>query len=280
MKKDLHEIYNLEKIEFLMNNKSKITEDILTELRSYGLGGKQLALEILELKEDETIQDIHCIEIEKCRNDIMYFKDNYILILSKDKLQDNMINSIKKHNSVHLTSALQSKKTYAAVIYALWVLNFQTNKTIGVSASKSMHTKDIISNITNLYNFIPCWMKIKSRNLKTSMRTEMNTSVVTSLVNANAFRGMSLDLLIIDCLELVKPEKFSEFKDAFIPTLSLNEVKIIYIGSNSDINVNADIEINEYTEFEEPLITELPILRETFYSKIKRFFKVLFSKIG
>ena len=69
------ENYNLERIDYLRNNKTTITDEILKELRSHGVAGKQIALDILELKEDEQIQDIHCIEIQKCREDLFYFKD-------------------------------------------------------------------------------------------------------------------------------------------------------------------------------------------------------------
>ena len=277
MQNELHNKYNLEKIQFLMNNKSKITEDILQELRSYGLAGKQIALDVLELKQYETIQDIHYIEMEKCKNDVIYFKDNYLLILNKDELQDKMLEGIKIYNKIHLTSARQSKRTYAACIYALWLFNFYEKKTIGIASYKSTWSKEMISHITNLHNYIPTWMKIKSRNLKTTMTSEMKTQIVTDLVDGNAFRGRTLDLLIVDCLEATKAQKFNEFKEFVTPKLIFKKAKVIFIGANPYINVNADIEINEYTEL--PITLERPVLKRTFKQIIKDYILSLYIKI-
>ena len=77
--------YNLERIDYLRNNKKEITSDILEDLRSYGIAGKQIAIDILELKEDERVSPVHLEEIQKCRDDVFYFKDNYLLILKASK---------------------------------------------------------------------------------------------------------------------------------------------------------------------------------------------------
>lgn len=277
MQKDLQNKYNLERIQFFMNNKSKITEAVLAELRSHGLSGKQIALDILELKNDEPAQKIHYIEIEKCKADVIYFKDNYLLILNKDDLRDKMLEGIKRYSSVNLTSITGTGRSYAAWIHALWILNFYADKTIGIATPKSTQYKDTIYKITNLYECLPSWIQIKCRNLKTTMTSDMNTQITTDVINQNSFRGISLDLLIVDCLEVTKADKFNDFKDTIVSSLFANKAKSIYIGTNPCINVNADIEINEYTEL--PIITERPILKRTFKQIIKDYLLSLFKSI-
>lgn len=265
--------YNLERIEFLMNNKSKITEEILTDLRSYGLSGKQIALDLLEIKDDETIQDIHCIEIEKCKNDVFYFKENYLLLLNKDKMQDKALEGINIYNTVHLNSKRKTKKSYSACIYTLWLLNFHRNKTIGIATYKTVWAKDNISIIANLYNHIPNWMRTKSRNLKTSMTSELNTKIIIDLVDEKAFRGISLDILIVDCLDATNISKFNNFKECVVPMLSVKNYKSIFIGDNPNILIQNAKEINEFTEL--PVKVANSIFRESIWNKMKRFFKEL-----
>jgi len=123
------DILSEEAIEFLKANKSEITSEILDLLRSHGKPGKQIALDILDIDKDEeqyyldafgnrisfignrrlkkaftklALHDIHREELEKCANDIHYFKDNYIKIKTKDgvnfpdlrEYQDNFINEL------------------------------------------------------------------------------------------------------------------------------------------------------------------------------------------
>ena len=275
------ENYNLERIDYLRNNKSEISDEILKELRSYGVAGKQIALDILELKEDETILPIHISEIQKCRDDVFYFKDNYILILNPDELQNKLIKSISKYQKVQITSCRSTKKTYAAVIYALHQFNFERDKIIGVVPSKSAFTKEFISNTTNLYNQIPSWMKVKARNLKTSMTSEMNVKIITDIADEKCFRGYTLNTLIIENAGTIKPTNLRECLDNVIPGMINTNNKIIVLEKN-EITPADFIEINESTtleDLESPVQTEKPIIKRTLKEIIKDFIESLYKRI-
>ncbi len=276
---ELTEKYNLERINYLKDNKSKITEEILDELRSFGLAGKQIALDILELKENETIQDIHCIEIEKCREDLFYFKENYLLILNKDELQDKMLRAISANQKVQITSDRQPKKSYAAVIYALHQFNFDVKKTIGIASNKTEVAKEFISHTTNLYNYIPNWMRIPARNLKTSMISEGNVRIIIDVANKNAFRGVTLDTFIVENMITIKPEKIIELFDSVLPCMcSVENSKIIVLEKNSVISSDF-YEVNENTILEAPVKISRPVLRRTFKQIIKDFIDSLYKRI-
>ena len=108
--KTLKEIFASDIVEFLKNNKDQITGELLEELRSFGNEGKHLALEILDFPKDSEqyyldsfgnritcngnrmlkkqftkldLSPIHIEELQKCADDIHYFKDNYIKIRTK-----------------------------------------------------------------------------------------------------------------------------------------------------------------------------------------------------
>lgn len=98
-----------EEIEFFKNNQEEITSDLLEVLRAQGKKGKKQALEILDtpmnakryyldafdqpisfegnkgLKKAGTempLKPIHQYEIERCANDFVHFRENYIQILT------------------------------------------------------------------------------------------------------------------------------------------------------------------------------------------------------
>lgn len=273
------ENYDLERINYLRNNKNEITDEILKELRSYGVAGKQIALDILELKEDENISLIHMLEIQNCKNDVFYFKDNYILILNPDELQDKLIKSISKYKKVQITSGRSTKKTYAAVIYALHQFNFTRDKIIGVVSSKSAFTKEFISNTTNLYNQIPSWMRIKARNLKTSMASEMNVKIIIEIADEKCFRGYSLDTLIIENSGTIKTTNLRECLESILPCMNGKDKKIIVLEKN-EITPADFIEINESTnleDLEEPIQTEKPILKRSLREILKDLIEPLYK---
>ena len=274
--------YNLERIDYLRNNKKEITSDILEDLRSYGIAGKQIAIDILELKEDERVSPVHLEEIKKCIDDVFYFKDNYILILNQDELQDKLIKSISKYQKVQITSSRQTKKTYAAVIYALHQFNFARDKIIGVVSSKSIFTKEFISNATNLYNQIPSWMKIKARNLKTSMTSEMNVKIIIDIADEKSFRGYSLDTVIIENSSSIKPNNLRECLEAVRSSISYQKDNKIIVLEKNEIIPADFIEINEstnLTDLESPVQTEKPIIKRTFKQIIMNFIESLYKRI-
>lgn len=275
------ENYDLERINYLRNNKNEITDEILKELRSYGVAGKQFALDILELKEDENISPIHMLEIQNCKNDVFYFKDNYILILNPDELQDKLIKSISKYKKVQITSGRSTKKTYAAVIYVLHQFNFTRDKIIGVVSSKSAFTKEFISNTTNLYNQIPSWMRIKARNLKTSMTSEMNVKIIIDIADEKCFRGHSLNTSIIENAGTIKTTNLRECLESILPCMNGKDKKIIVLEKN-EITPADFIEINESTnleDLEEPIQTEKPILKRSLREILKDLIELLYKRI-
>ena len=107
---DINSIFTEEVINHYKTNKNLITSELLDKLRSFGERGKEIALEILDTEKSDDnyyldafgekisnngnrnqkkaftqmkLSKIHLIEIEKCKNDLMYFKDNYVKILTK-----------------------------------------------------------------------------------------------------------------------------------------------------------------------------------------------------
>lgn len=274
---ELTEKYNLERINYLKENKSEITREVLEDLRSCGVAGKQIALEVLELNKNETATDIHVYEIQKCKEDLFYFKENYLLILNKDELQDKMIKSILLYPKIQITSDRQTKKSYSACIYALWLFNFYENKNIGIVAKRQMDLKHKISDITNLYNQLPSWMKVPARNLKTSMTSELQTKIFIDAADTNSFRGRSIDTVIFENTSNIEPEKLRECLESIMPIMSRNDYKIVLIESNPETPKDF-YEVNENSTLEAPVKTLRPVLKRTLKQIIKDFIESLYKR--
>lgn len=275
---ELIQKYNSERIEFLRNNKSEITREILEDLRSCGIAGKRIALEVLELKENEAATDIHVSEMQKCKKDLFYFKDNYLLILNKDNLQDKMLNAILLYPQVQLTSDRQTRKSYAAWIYVLWLFNFYENKNIGLVSKRQMDLKHKISDITNLYNQLPSWMRVTARNLKTSMTSGLQTRIFIDIADTNSFRGKSIDTVIFENTSNIDPDKLKECLDSIMPTMHRNDYKIVLIESNPETPKDF-FEVNEYSELIIPKPRKSVEKKKTFKEKIKNFWSSLYIYI-
>lgn len=106
----LKDIFTPEIIKYFKEHKEEITSELLQELRSYGNEGKQLCLDILDTVMDEeeyhldafgkritfdgnralkspmtkmNLSPIHIEEIQRCSQDLEYFKDNYVKIKTR-----------------------------------------------------------------------------------------------------------------------------------------------------------------------------------------------------
>lgn len=104
------EVFTPEIIKHFKEHQEEITSDLLAELRSFGNEGKQLCLDILDTPTDEeeyhldaygkritldgnralkgpmtrmNLAPIHIEEIQRCAQDLEYFKDNYVKIKTR-----------------------------------------------------------------------------------------------------------------------------------------------------------------------------------------------------
>ena len=68
-------------------NKHKITEEELIQIRKNGLKGK---LEALKHLENDINSDLRILELKKCSESILYFKENYLLDFFKSKRYENI----------------------------------------------------------------------------------------------------------------------------------------------------------------------------------------------
>lgn len=290
----LQEKYNTDRIKYLKNNKSEITREILEDLRSYGQEGKQLALDVLELQKGEKITDIHISEIQKCKEDILYFRNNYvklkkhngIFFAESDKIQDEIINLIIKNRKVLIDTDRQTKKSTGAAVVILHKFLFENSQNIGLVSKNQMLARDNLAKIEEMYYELPEFFKLPGTKLnKTSMYSKANGNrVFIDNIDKNAFRGRGMNFILVDCAIGVPEKRVQEFLEAVL--LSLSAVpfsKLIILEDILTIDkkefVQWDGTFNSTCFEQTPVQTKKPILKRTLKQIIKDFYSSLYIYI-
>ena len=238
-------------------NKHKITEEELIQIRKNGLKGK---LEALKHLENDINDDLRILELKKCSESILYFKENYLLDFFKAKRYENILKFIDENNFSNLCLEKEETKQVISNIYIIHKFLFEVNINIGIATDKSIDGKLIISELTNILNKLPSWMKQETNFLKKSIKTK-NNSILIDIIDENIFRGRTRNICLIKSNKLTL-----NILDCIIPI----SAKIIFIGSVEPAEVP---ESNVYIS--KPR-TQTQIRTQSFLEKILKYLASLF----
>jgi hypothetical protein len=255
---DIKLIFTKEVIKNLKENKHEITEELLDVLRSHGNVGKQIAIDILDIEKDREqyyldafgnrlsyngnralkkaftklpLAKIHEIEIGKCAADVHYFKDNYVKITTKSGVnfpdirgyQNEFIDLLDDDDEDAIIGLMgrQSSKTISTSIYMSHQWCFEEERNMGIVANKAKMAREFLSNVKNILITLPIWMVpgIETWN-KSLIESESAMRILTDVPSADAFRGFTINLAVIDESAFIRPNIWEEFIDAFLPSQS------------------------------------------------------------
>ena len=270
----LKDIFTPEVIQHYKTNKNLITSELLAELRSHGNEGKDIALEILDTEKSEDnfyldafgekisnngnrdqkkaftqmkLSKIHLEEIEKCKNDLMYFKDNYVKILTKSgytfpETRPYQVEFLKDmdgddENIVSLQGR-QSGKSITVSIYLAHKFNFGQNMNIGICANKGPLAREFLNNVKNIFEALPMWLRVGVTVWnKGSIESEAKMRILTDVPGPSAFRGFTCAILVIDECAFIRSNVWKEMEDSVFPSQSaLGWKKNIIISTPNGVN--------------------------------------------
>ena len=270
----LKDIFTPEVIQHYKTNKNLITSELLAELRSHGNEGKDIALEILDTEKSEDnfyldafgekisnngnrdqkkaftqmkLSKIHLEEIEKCKNDLMYFKDNYVKILTKSgytfpETRPYQVEFLKDmdgddENIVSLQGR-QSGKSITVSIYLAHKFNFGSDMNIGICANKGPLAREFLNNVKNIFEALPMWLRVGVTVWnKGSIESESKMRILTDVPGQNAFRGFTCAILVIDECAFIRSNVWKEMEDSVFPSQSaLGWKKNIIISTPNGVN--------------------------------------------
>ena len=269
----LNMILSNEQIELLKNNKNLITEELLDALRETK-EGKSVALQILDIQKDDEdyyidafgsrisfdgnrqikpcytkiqLTDIQIKEIQKCSEDIDYFKANYVQFKTKSgigfpdhrKYQDDFIHALNDENDQYVVVfPRQAGKSATTAVWLTWLFLFKADISIGICANRGSTASDFLANVKNIFTLLPIWMQqgIKTWNVR-RIEGENGTKILTDATSGDSFRGSSMNVIVVDECAYVRSSKWEAFSDGILPSQSaLAWKKTIFISTPNGMN--------------------------------------------
>jgi len=187
-------------------------------------------------------------ELLKCSEDVEYFINNYVKIVSLDggliqfKLYDyqkRFVNTVMSNRFVVAMMGRQQGKTQSSAAMLLHHLIFNKNYTIAILANKASQSREIMSRLQLMYEYLPPWLQhgIKAWN-KGDIELENGSKAFSSATSASAIRGKSVNMLYLDEFSHVDPNKAEDFFVSSYPTVSSGKTtKIIMTSTPNGYNL-------------------------------------------
>ena len=207
------------------------------------------------------------IEFLKCKEDPVYFANNYIKIVSLDEgltqfhpydFQEKLIHNFHNNRFNICKMPRQTGKSTTVVSYLLHYAVFNDSVNIGILANKAATARELLSRLQTAYENLPKWMQqgIISWN-KGSMELENGSKILAASTSASAVRGMSFNILFLDEFAFVPNHVADSFFASVYPTITSGKnTKVIIVSTPHGMNHfyrmwhDAEKERNEYVPTE------------------------------
>lgn len=203
-------------------------------------------------------------EYIRCRDDVIYFLNNYFQIVTIDKgkqiielwdYQEEIINLIHQNRNTIVLSARQISKTTTVCGYILHYILFNSSKNIAILANKVKTAQKSLRLIKQSYENIPLWMQqgVLSWNVN-SIELENGCMVMTSSSTGDSIRGETVNFLYVD--ECAFVDNFDIFWSATYPTISSGtSSKVVMTSTPKGLNhfykfwTEAEAEVNDFVPY-------------------------------
>ncbi len=209
-------------------------------------------------KEQEVVQYTqHMLdEYAKCREDIIYFAENYFWITTIDhgrmkinfdgwEFQKKILKAYvdppdkdKQHIIVMLSR--QAGKTTTSTIYLLWYALFNRDKTIAILANKEKTALEIMRRIKFAFQEMPLWLQQGIQEggwNKSSISLENGTRIIAAGTSSDSISGETVSLLYIDEVAKIPRHVADDFFTATYPVIASGKSsKIIMISTPVGLN--------------------------------------------
>jgi hypothetical protein len=206
-------------------------------------------------------------EYIRCKNDFIYFIENYIKIVNVDTglisfdmydFQKDMVRTVHDNRFSILRLPRQVGKTTTIGSYLLWVALFHKDQNLAILANKGETAKEIILRIQKSYENLPLWLQqgVKEWN-KHSMVLENGSRILATSTGSSAGRGQSFNIVMLDEFAFVPRNIALDFITSIYPVISSGtKTKIIMVSTPNGMNLfykywtDATNKRNSYVPFE------------------------------
>lgn len=180
-------------------------------------------------------------ELRKCKEDIIYFAENYFYIVNLDRgkeviklytRQRQILRSLINNKYTCLLSCRQFGKTTLMTIYALWLSCFEDDQRIMIVANREQTAINIYKRIRTAYEQLPNFLKPGVKEYgQTGVTFDNDSSIGVSTTTATAIRGESISALIIDEMAFIEGHIIEDFWKSVIPVVSSGKKSKIFAVS-------------------------------------------------
>jgi hypothetical protein len=187
------------------------------------------------------------LEFLKCKDDPVYFANNYIKIVSLDEgltqfhpyhFQEKLIHNFHNNRFNICKMPRQTGKSTTVVSYLLHYAVFNDSVNIGILANKAATARELLSRLQTAYENLPKWMQqgIISWN-KGSLELENGSKILAASTSASAVRGMSFNILFLDEFAFVPNHVADSFFASVYPTITSGKnTKVIIVSTPHGMN--------------------------------------------
>jgi hypothetical protein len=185
-------------------------------------------------------------EYIKCRDDIIYFVENYVYIITLDhglqlfkpyEYQKRMLRAFKDHRFVINLLPRQTGKTTIVGAYILHYAIFHPEKSIGILSNKEATSIEILDRIKRMFENLPRWLQpgIKEYNKK-NVKLGNESNIMAFATGSDSVRGRSFNFIYLD--EFAFVDKADEFYTSTYPVISSgNKSKVIITSTPNGMNL-------------------------------------------
>ena len=187
------------------------------------------------------------LEFVKCKEDPVYFANNYIKIVSLDEgltqfhpyhFQEKLINNFHDNRFNICKMPRQTGKSTTVVSYLLHYAVFNDSVNIGILANKAATARELLGRLQTAYENLPKWMQqgIIAWN-KGSLELENGSKILAASTSASAVRGMSFNILFLDEFAFVPNHIADSFFASVYPTITSGKsTKVIIVSTPHGMN--------------------------------------------
>jgi len=194
---------------------------------------------------------IHKNEINKCKNDLKYFRKYYTFIVTRDgiqrpeprKYQETLEESLNLLKDTVILYPRQSGKTVTTGTYLLWRALNKENINIGIVANRGPTAAEVLDKIKKIFIEMPIWLQmgIEVWN-KGSVEFDNGVRIMTDSPSSDSFRGYTINILYIDEMAYIPKKDWDDFADSVFPTMnSLSFKQFIATSTANGMNHFADL---------------------------------------
>ena len=187
------------------------------------------------------------IEFLKCKEDPVYFANNYMKIVSLDEglvqfkpydFQEKLIERFHDNRFNICKMPRQTGKSTTSVAYLLHYVVFNDSVNVGILANKAATARDLLGRLQTAYENLPKWMQqgIIAWN-KGSLELENGSKILAASTSASAVRGMSFNILFLDEFAFVPNHIAEDFFSSVYPTITSGKTtKVIMVSTPRGMN--------------------------------------------